>query len=110
MSITESCGCQDLLVIKGYFIFAELEDLIRKILVKNPSQRYTIEQIKEHPWMQQGPSSHTEVLRGQTIDLGLDKGIDGDLNAQVISLMQGLKIDIEKTRKVRLYFLNTTFD
>ena len=89
--------------------FPDLEDLIGKILVKNPSQRYTIEQIKEHPWMQQGPRSHTEVLNNQSIDLGFDKGIDGELNAQVISLMQGLKIDVEKTRKVNIFNENFFF-
>lgn len=71
--------------------------------MKNPSQRYTIEEIKEHPWIQKGSSIHIDVLHSQPIDLGFDKGIDGDLNAQIISLMQGLKIDIEKTRKVRAF-------
>lgn len=81
----------------------ELEDLIRKILVKNPAQRYTIDQIKDHQWIQNGPTSHIDVLRNETIGLNFDKGIDGDLNTQIISLMQGLKIDIEKTRKVFYY-------
>ena len=74
--------------------------MIKKILVKNPSQRFTIQQIKEHPWMQKGSKSHTEILNNQIVDSSFDKGIDGELNAQVISLMQGLKIDVEKTKKV----------
>ena len=83
----------------------ELEDLIKKILVKNPAQRYTIQQIKEHPWMQKGPGQNTEILRNQTLNANFDKGIDGDLNSQIISLMQGLKIDIEKTKKV-IFFIS----
>eukprot|EP00795_Rhopilema_esculentum_P016957 gene16957-8455_t len=82
-----------------YFMSSELEDLIKKILVKNPAQRYTIQQIKEHPWMQKGPGQNTEILRNQTLHANFDKGIDGELNSQIISLMQGLKIDIEKTKK-----------
>ena len=68
--------------------------------MKNPSQRYTIQQIKEHPWMQKGSKSHTDILKNQIVDSSFDKGIDGELNAQVISLMQGLKIDVEKTKQV----------
>jgi len=82
-----------------FFMSSELEDLIKKILVKNPSQRYTIQQIKEHPWMQKGSKSHTDILKNQIVDSSFDKGIDGELNAQVISLMQGLKIDVEKTKQ-----------
>ena len=36
----------------NYFIGAECESLIRRILVLDPLRRYTIQQIKEHPWMQ----------------------------------------------------------
>lgn len=54
--------------------------------------------------MQKGPS-HTDLLRNQSIDISFDKGIDGELNSQIISLMQGLKIDIEKTRKVVILLL-----
>ena len=38
--------------ITNYFIGAECESLIRRILVLDPLRRYTIQQIKEHPWMQ----------------------------------------------------------
>ena len=73
--------------------------------MKNPSQRYTMVQIKEHPWMQRGPRAHTDILKSHIVDSSFDKGIDCDLNAQVISLMQGLKIDVEKTRKVKVCFV-----
>ena len=54
--------------------------------------------------MQKAPS-HTDLFRNQSIDISFDKGIDGELNSQIISLMQGLKIDIEKTRKVVIILL-----
>ncbi len=83
------------------FPFLDLEDLIRKILVKNSSQRYTLQQIKEHPWMDQGSRCHSEIFRNQNSDISFEKGIDGDLNAQILSLMKGLQIDVDSTKKVR---------
>ena len=54
--------------------------------------------------MQKGPRQ-ADLFRDQSIDVSFDKGIDGELNSQIISLMQGLKIDIEKTRKVVILLL-----
>ena len=33
------------------FLSEPLKDLIKKILVKDPNKRYSIKEIKEHPWM-----------------------------------------------------------
>ena len=35
------------------FVSAGAQDLLRKILVRNIGQRYSIEQIKAHPWFNQ---------------------------------------------------------
>ncbi len=90
------------IVTKNVLSFVDLEDLIKKILVKNPAQRYTIEQIKEHPWMQQRADCNSEIYRGQNDDFNFEKGIDGDLNVQILTLMKGLQIDIDATKKVKL--------
>ena len=89
------------IVAKNVLSFVDLEDLIKKILVKNPAQRYTIEQIKEHPWMQQRADCNSEIYRGQNDDFNFEKGIDGDLNVQILTLMKGLQIDIDATKKVK---------
>ena len=78
-----------------------MEDLIRKILVKNPAQRFTINQIKAHPWVTAGnrnsaafsPRPSSPVLT-----------VNGELNPQVLQLMQGLSIDIQKTKTVSFTF------
>ncbi len=36
------------------FIRADARDLIQKILNTNPDERYTIEQIRAHPWYKNG--------------------------------------------------------
>lgn len=82
-------------------MFLELEDLIRKILVKNPRQRYTIEQIKEHPWMQvdsvESKANYYRTLNNEPVSRVT---INGQLNLQVLHLMQSMKIDITKTKQV----------
>ena len=94
---------QSVLFILHCSFCAELEDLIRRVLVKNPSQRYTIEQIKQHAWMQadRGYAFQAEINKDVNIDLSMETGIDGDLNAQVLTLMQSLGIEAERTKKVR---------
>ena len=83
------------------FDILELEDLIKKILVKNPSQRYTLNQIKGHPWMLEAPlEKRTFNPNIQNLECGLN-GFNGELNSQVLQLMQTLNIDISKTETVR---------
>jgi len=82
-----------------YFMSTDLEDLIRKLLVKNPLQRYTLEQIKEHPWMQDDQedckAAYYRTVNNADISVG---GTEG-LNLQVLHLMQSMKIDITKTKQ-----------
>ncbi|XP_066924154.1 serine/threonine-protein kinase SIK2-like isoform X2 [Clytia hemisphaerica] len=80
-----------------YFMSSELEDLIKKILVKNPSQRYTLNQIKGHPWMLKAPLEKRSFNPNiQNLECN---GFNGELNSQVLQLMQTLNIDITKTKK-----------
>ena len=79
------------------FSYLELEDLIRKILVKNPAQRYTLNQIKGHPWLQKEVPQRNPLQEFENININ-------DLNPQVLHLMRSLSIDTEKTRKVKIYF------
>lgn len=82
-----------------YFMSSELEDLIKKILVKNPSQRYTLNQIKGHPWMLQAPMEKRNInMNHQNIECSDINCVNGELNPQVLQLMQSLSIDISKTK------------
>ena len=38
------------LVVAGIPVSNECKDLLSKVLVGNPKNRYTIQQIQEHPW------------------------------------------------------------
>ena len=95
-----------LLILELFFVI-ELEDLIKKILVKNPSQRYSLNQIKGHPWMLEAPlEKRTFSPNVQNLECGLN-GVNGELNSQVLQLMQTLNIDVSKTKTVSLiHYLN----
>lgn len=99
-----------------YFMSAECESLVRKMLVKDPTKRYTIEQVKRHRWMQAdgpprllpapggypavaaaavgaGPPKHTYL------DPGLVPDPPTEPNEQVLRLMASLGIDSSRTRE-----------
>ena len=85
------------------FSILELEDLIKKILVKNPSQRYTLNQIKGHPWMLKAPiEKRTFNVNVQKVAEMSINGANGELNPQVLQLMKSLNIDISKTKTVSI--------
>ena len=69
------------------------------MLVKDPNQRYTIEQIKKHKWMQADPAVKTILAYNDEVKFEGDKILD-EYNEQALELMQGLGIDIERTKKV----------
>jgi len=76
-----------------FFMSSECESLLRRILVLDPSRRYTLEQIKAHPWMQAeapivNPMNHTPP----TSDVGA-------INEQILRLMQSLGIDPARTKE-----------
>ena len=80
----------------------ECEHLIRHLLVKEPSQRYSIEQIRKHKWLQKDPAVKTILVYNETDNKKCPKsaGAIDEFNEQAMGLMQGLGIDIAKTKKV----------
>lgn len=62
------------------------------MLVLDPAQRYTIEQIKRHRWM----------ITKEVIQTGINYNINKKSiiipNEQILRLMTGLGIDAQKTR------------
>lgn len=80
-----------------FFMSTECEHLIRHMLVKDPNQRYTIEQIKKHKWMQADPAVKT-ILSCNTEENFEREEILEEYNEQALELMQGLGIDIERTK------------
>lgn len=69
------------------------------MLVKDPNQRYTVEQIKKHKWMQADPAVKTILADNDEVNFEGEKILD-EYNEQALELMQGLGIDIERTKKV----------
>ena len=55
-----------------------LSDLLRRLLVKDPKHRLTIEQIKRHPWLTQG--------RYSQLFNGMGRGVDENIVRQVQAL------------------------
>lgn len=74
--------------------------------MKDPSQRYTLEQIKKHKWFQKDPAVRT-ILSYNEENKNCSKGTGNidEFNEQAMGLMQGLGIDIAKTKKVREKFI-----
>ena len=75
----------------------ECEQLIRKMLVIDPAKRYTIEQIKNHKWMQMDGGEPSPVTSPVA---EIPKPI-GEFNEQALRLMQSLGIDQQRTIEVR---------
>ena len=78
------------------------------MLVKDPNQRYTIEQIKKHKWMQADPAIKSILSYNAEANFEGDKILD-EYNEQALELMQGLGIDIERTKTVNVSFFLCLF-
>ncbi|XP_071806169.1 serine/threonine-protein kinase SIK2-like [Asterias amurensis] len=76
-----------------FFMSTECEQLIRKMLVIDPAKRYTIEQIKNHKWMQMDGGEPSPVTSPVA---EIPKPI-GEFNEQALRLMQSLGIDQQRT-------------
>lgn len=77
-----------------FFMSEACEKLIRKMLVLDPSKRYTINMIKKHPWMQQDGGAPKQAPPSPVIGQNAKMG---EYNEQILRLMQGMKIDRNKT-------------
>jgi len=73
----------------------DCESLIRKMLVLEPSKRYTIPQIKRHRWMAGTADSICSVI------VTRPSSSIQEPNEQILRLMHSLGIDISRTREVR---------
>jgi len=71
------------------------------MLIKDPNQRYTIEQIKKHKRMQADPAVKTILSYNAEANFEGDNILD-EYNEQALELMQGLFIDIEITKTVSI--------
>lgn len=78
------------------FLPLDCEQLVRKMLVLDPTRRYTVQQIRQHRWMScEDPPSPApdppEMARAERTT---------DPNEQVLRVMQELGIDVTRTREV----------
>lgn len=71
-------------------VSADCESLIRKMLVLEPTKRYSVENIKRHRWMVE----ETPRLLPSTASA------TDEPNDQILRLMQSLGIDAIRTREV----------
>ncbi|XP_022188457.2 serine/threonine-protein kinase SIK2 isoform X2 [Nilaparvata lugens] len=76
-----------------YFMSTECESLIRKMLVLEPSKRYSVDQIKRHRWMMEEAPRLLPSATTPGVDCKLEP------NEQIIRLMQSLGIDAVRTRE-----------
>jgi serine/threonine protein kinase len=78
-----------------FFMTSDCESLLRRILVLDPVRRFTLDQIKNHPWMlAEVPSVaiSSTTLRSPAPDAGA-------INEQILRLMQSLGIDPGRTKE-----------
>jgi len=76
-----------------FFMSSECESLIRRMLVLDPTRRYTLQQVKAHPWMQ------AEVPPVVPINPAPPIAEVGTINEQILRLMQSLGIDPARTKE-----------
>lgn len=93
-----------------YFLLAECENLINNMLIRDPKQRYTIEEIRNHNWLRMDPS--VQVTLNMNCDLNSEtdsepEDLEDDervYNERALRLMENLGIDIPTTKKVIVIF------
>ncbi|KAL3884296.1 hypothetical protein ACJMK2_024444 [Sinanodonta woodiana] len=77
-----------------FFMSTDCENLIRRMLVLEPTKRFTIGQVKNHQWMQMDGGSPKSAPSSPLI--GYNAKV-GEFNEQILRLMQSLGIDQQKT-------------
>lgn len=81
-----------------YFMSSECEHLIRRMLILEPKKRYKVEHVKQHKWMQMEISPSFQHSCAANDD-NREEAKRGELNEQILRLMQSLGIDAAKTRE-----------
>lgn len=87
-------------IINFYFLSIDCESLIRKMLVLEPTKRYTIPQIKRHRWMAGSADTICSMI------ITRSSSSIQEPNEQILRLMHSLGIDITRTREVYFLFIN----
>ncbi|KAI1885329.1 hypothetical protein AGOR_G00219020 [Albula goreensis] len=77
-----------------FFMSQDCENLIRKMLVVDPAKRISIAQIKQHRWMLADPAAPRQALSLSITDYNSNLG---DYSEPVLSIMQTLGIDRQRT-------------
>lgn len=75
----------------------DCENLIRKMLVVDPTRRITVAQIKQHRWMLADPTAARQILSHSLTEYNSNLG---DYSEPVLSIMNTLGIDRQKTIEV----------
>uniref|UniRef100_A0A914UYD5 non-specific serine/threonine protein kinase n=1 Tax=Plectus sambesii TaxID=2011161 RepID=A0A914UYD5_9BILA len=78
-----------------YFMSSDCEQLIRRMLTLDPMKRYTVQQIKNHRWMQVDGCQNIIAAPSSPV-AGADPA---EPNEQILKLMQNLGIDSSRTRE-----------
>ncbi|KAK5920967.1 hypothetical protein CgunFtcFv8_024712 [Champsocephalus gunnari] len=77
-----------------FFMSQDCENLIRKMLVVDPSRRITMAQIKQHRWMLADPTAAHQTLSHSLTEYNSNLG---DYSEPVLGIMNTLGIDRQKT-------------
>ncbi|XP_029699435.1 serine/threonine-protein kinase SIK1 [Takifugu rubripes] len=77
-----------------FFMSQDCENLIRKMLVVDPTRRITVAQIKQHRWMLADPTAARQILSHSLTEYNSNLG---DYSEPVLSIMNTLGIDRQKT-------------
>lgn len=77
-----------------FFMSQDCENLIRKMLVVDPSKRISVAQIKQHRWMLADPSAAHQTLSHSLTEYNSNLG---DYSEPVLGIMNTLGIDRQRT-------------
>lgn len=85
----------------------DCENLIRKMLVVDPTRRITVAQIKQHRWMLADPTAAHQILTHSLTEYNSNLG---DYSEPVLSIMNTLGIDRQKTIEVPEHVFDAASD
>jgi serine/threonine protein kinase len=72
-------------------------DMIKRLLCPSPSSRATIDEIRRHPWLNEG----LDMLRADIYDANAAVEVNGQIVDQVVRLQVGSVCDVEASVKGR---------